>query len=384
MPNEVSIYEPRTMGRIVEKLPPVRTFFRDTFFRREETFNTESVDVDFVKGTRKVAPFVHRIIGGKTVPNTGYETKTYKPPLVAPDKITTVDDLLKRRPGESLVSGRSPAERAVLKMSDDFRELRDMISRREELMCVQSIFTGKIPIIGEGLNEVIDFGFTNTEVISAATKKWSNAGSDPIGDLKRWHKQVQKTGFTNCNACVMADDVATVFVGHEKVQKVLDVRNYNLAVIQPRQLPNGVTYVGTIHELGMDIYTYNEWYLDDWTDPETPEEKPLVPNGMLAMLSTNANYSMYYGAITLIDEGTKEFKTVEGKYVPDTWVKRKPARRFLQLQSAPLSVPRFGAVAYLDFLRNRQDILFIKEHFKGALRFIESKHALMPSGEDRD
>ena len=339
MPNEVSIYEPRTMGRIVEKLPPVRTFFRDTFFRREETFNTESVDVDFVKGTRKVAPFVHRIIGGKTVPNTGYETKTYKPPLVAPDKITTVDDLLKRRPGESLVSGRSPAERAVLKMSDDFRELRDMISRREELMCVQSIFTGKIPIIGEGLNEVIDFGFTNTEVISAATKKWSNAGSDPIGDLKRWHKQVQKTGFTNCNACVMADDVATAFVGHEKVQKVLDGRNYNLAVIQPRQLPNGVTYVGTIHELGMDVYTYNEWYLDDWTNPETPEEKPLVPDGMLAMLSTNANYSMYYGAITLIDEGTKEFKTVEGKYVPDTWVKRKPARRFLQLQSAPLSVP---------------------------------------------
>ena len=339
MPNEVSIYEPRTIGRIVEKLPPVRTFFRDTFFRREETFNTESVDVDFVKGTRKVAPFVHRIIGGKTVPNTGYETKTYKPPLVAPDKITTVDDLLKRRPGESLVSGRSPAERAVLKMSDDFRELRDMISRREELMCVQSIFTGKIPIIGEGLNEVIDFGFTNTEVISAATKKWSNAGSDPIGDLKRWHKQVQKTGFTNCNACVMADDVATAFVGHEKVQKVLDVRNYNLAVIQPRQLPNGVTYVGTIHELGMDVYTYNEWYLDDWTDPETLEEKPLVPDGMLAMLSTNANYSMYYGAITLIDEGTKEFKTVEGKYVPDTWVKRKPARRFLQLQSAPLSVP---------------------------------------------
>lgn len=339
MPNEVSIYEPRTMGRIVEKLPPVRTFFRDTFFRREETFNTESVDVDFVKGTRKVAPYVHRIIGGKTVPNTGYETKTYKPPLVAPDKITTVDDLLKRRPGESLVSGRSPAERAVLKMSDDFRELRDMISRREELMCVQSIFTGKIPIIGEGLNEVIDFGFTNTEIISTATKKWSNAGSDPIGDLKRWHKQVQKTGFTNCNACVMADDVATAFVGHEKVQKVLDVRNYNLAVIQPRQLPNGVTYVGTIHEIGMDVYTYNEWYLDDWTDPETPEEKPIVPDGMLAMLSTNANYSMYYGAITLIDEGTKEFKTVEGKYVPDTWVKRKPARRFLQLQSAPLSVP---------------------------------------------
>ena len=31
MANEVSIYEPRTMGRVVQKLPPVRTFFRSTF-----------------------------------------------------------------------------------------------------------------------------------------------------------------------------------------------------------------------------------------------------------------------------------------------------------------------------------------------------------------
>lgn len=339
MANEVSIYEPRTMGRVVTKLPPVRTFFRSTFFRNEETFVTKNVDVDFVKGSRKVAPFVHRVIGGKTVPNTGYETKTYTPPLVAPDKITTVDDLLNRQPGESITSGRTPAERAVLKMSSDFAELRDMIARREELMCVQSIFTGRIPVIGEGLNEIIDFGFTNKEAITAAAKKWSNAGSDPIGDLKRWHKTVQQKGFLNCDMCVMADDVATAFVNHEKVQKVLDVKNYNLAVIQPRQLPNGVTYIGTIHELGLDIYTYNEWYLDDWTDPDNQEEKPMVPDGTLALLSSNANYSMYYGAITLIDEATKNFRTVEGKYVPDTWVSRKPARRFLQLQSAPLSVP---------------------------------------------
>ena len=55
MATEVSIYEPRTMGRIVQKLPPVRTFFRSTFFKNTETFVTEKVDVDFVKGSRKVA-----------------------------------------------------------------------------------------------------------------------------------------------------------------------------------------------------------------------------------------------------------------------------------------------------------------------------------------
>ena len=54
MANEVSIYEPRTMGRVVQKLPPVRTFFRSTFFKHEETFTTKNVDVDFRKGSRNV------------------------------------------------------------------------------------------------------------------------------------------------------------------------------------------------------------------------------------------------------------------------------------------------------------------------------------------
>ena len=253
MANEVSIYEPRTMGRVVQKLPPVRTFFRSTFFRHEETFTTKDVDVDFRKGSRKVAPFVSRLVGGKVVPNTGYQTKTYTPPLVAPEKVTTVDDLLIRRPGESLYSGRTPAERAVLKMADDFKELREQILRREELMCAQTIFTGAIPIIGDGVNEVIDFSFTNKETISVAKNKWTADTSDPIADIKRWHETVQKKGFVNCDICVMGSDVANAFVNHQKVQKMLDVKNFNLAVIQPKQLPNGVTYIGTIHELGLDI-----------------------------------------------------------------------------------------------------------------------------------
>ena len=97
--------------------------------------------------------------------------------------------------------------------------------------------------------------------------------------------------------------------------------------------------MGTIHGEGLDIYTYSEWFLDDWTDPAAPEQKPLVPDGTLALLSTAAEYSMYYGATTLIDKKTEEFFTVEGARVPDSWAERKPARRFLQLNSNPLPVP---------------------------------------------
>ena len=56
MANEVSIYEPRTMGRVVQKLPPVRTFFRSTFFKHEETFTTKNVDVGQQKGCAVCKP----------------------------------------------------------------------------------------------------------------------------------------------------------------------------------------------------------------------------------------------------------------------------------------------------------------------------------------
>lgn len=336
---ETDIYTPRTLGKLVRRLPPVRTFFLDTFFRKKKTFATKSVEVDFKKGGRALAPFVHPKIGGKTIPNAGYQTVSYTPVLVAPNKITTVDDLLERSAGENPYSGRKPAERAVEKLAEDLLELKEMTVRRREWMAATAIFTGQIPIIGEGLNEVIDFEFTNTETIVTDSLKWDRPTADPLSDLERWHETVQKNGFVNCNICVMAADVAKAFVRNEKVKELLDVRAYDLAVIKPRQLPNGLTYIGTIHKLGLDIYQYNEWYLDDWTDPEAPEEKPLVPDGALALMSTAADYSEYYGAITLIPEDGKKFITVEGDMVPQTWVERRPDRRFLQINSKPLTVP---------------------------------------------
>lgn len=341
MPNTVSIYEPRTMMGVIRKLPPVHTFFRSTFFSREKTFVTKSVDMDYKKGARKLAPFVSREIGGKVVPNTGYTTETYTPPFIAPDRVTTIDDILDRQPGESLYSGRTPAQRAVIQMSEDFTDLREMILRREEWMCAQAMLTGKIVVLGEGVKDTIDFRFTNLIDISKdAKRKWKGGTvQNKYADLKAWHEKVQKEGLTNCNVCIMASDVVTEFLMDEQIRKLLDVKNYALAVIKPTQKENNVTYIGTIHELGLDLYQYNEWYVDDWTDPETPVELPMVPAGTLMMASTHAKYSMYYGAISILNQKTEKWETVAGKYVPDTFIKKRPDRRFLSLQSAPVPVP---------------------------------------------
>ena len=151
----------------------------------------------------------------------------------APDRITTIDDLLDRQPGEQLYSERTPAQRAVIKMREDFTELREMIVRREEWMCAQAMLTGKIVVVGEGVKDVIDFQFTNLIDISKDTKrKWKGGtAQNKYADLKAWHEKVQKEGFTNCNVCIMASDVATEFLMDETIQKLLDVKNYALACI---------------------------------------------------------------------------------------------------------------------------------------------------------
>ena len=65
MPNTINIYEPRNMMAVVERREKPTTFLRDTFFTRREMSTTDKVDIDIVKGNRNVAPFVHKVKGGK-------------------------------------------------------------------------------------------------------------------------------------------------------------------------------------------------------------------------------------------------------------------------------------------------------------------------------
>lgn len=337
---EVDLYEPRHMDTVVREIQTPKSFILDTFFKGEKTFNTKHVDVDFVKGKRKLAPFIHPKNGGKIVANTGYTTQTYKPPTIAPKKVTDVDTIMARMPGESLYSNVSPQERALLKQIEDFEELKNQNKARKEWMATQAIFTGCIPIIGEGINEEIDFNFTNTETLVAADLKWSSESSDPLADLKRWRKTVQQSGSTNCDICIMSDDVVDAFLRNKTVMDMMDNRRYNLGTVNPKVVAPGVTFIGTIQELDLQIYEYNEWYLDDFTDPENEEEKPLVPPGTLAMLSSTAQYSMYYGAITVANTETKKFHTVEGVEVPITYMTADPAAQYFMLKSRPLPVPK--------------------------------------------
>ena len=153
MPNEVNIYTPRYLAEVVRQAPPIHTYFRDTFFTNIKTFSTERVDIDLVKGDRRMAAFVHPRVGGQVLKANGFSTESYKPPLINPYDVTTADQHMTRLPGEDLYSGMTPAQRAARKLMDEYNRLNDATTRREEWMCVQAVVTGQIPIVGPGVND---------------------------------------------------------------------------------------------------------------------------------------------------------------------------------------------------------------------------------------
>ncbi|MDR1914451.1 MAG: major capsid protein [Clostridiales bacterium] len=341
----INIYEPQFMIEAIKQTPPMRTFFKDTFFRRIRTFPTKSVTFDVVKGGISMAPFVSPRIGSTAMERQGYKTLQYTPPLVAPKRVLTTDDLDIRLPGESIFNGYSASQRAAELLAADLIYLDEAITRREEWMIAQVLFTGKIPIKGEGVDDLIDFSLENIIQVDD-DKLWSDhANSKPIDDLYDAAEMVSETGYT---ADVAIADVSTIrhLIRNEEVKDMLDRKNYNVGVVEPRQLANGVIYFGFLAEPGVYLYGYNDKYADnDNPNPDYPNVKPgdkgfkpavypLIPAGKVFVGSTRMGGEMLYGAINDLKIGNFMLPRV-----PKMWDNQEPSEKYIKISSRPLPCP---------------------------------------------
>ena len=330
----MNIFDTRTMLGMVNQADfTPTTFLRDRYFATVRKFDTAKVDVDIVDPSgRKLAPFVNPKIGGKIIERHGYRTNTYEAPEVSPQMITTAEDMLKRLPGETVYSGMSPTERAAQQLGADLRELDEIITRREEAMCAEALFTGKVTVKGDGYDEVVDFwsAVESEKPVTTLTTKWSDAAADIIGDLRKIRRTViQKSGMTPTEV-ICGADVIDVLLKDKNVAAALNTRRVDLGMIQIQDLPNGVTYYGNLG--GIDIYGYDSWYLG-----EDGEEAAFVPAKQVLMAAPGVKTTMAYGCVALAGDDTVAFYAE--RRVPDSWVQRaNPSGRVVQIKSRPLPI----------------------------------------------
>lgn len=326
----IDIYTTRAMVNALRQDKPTGSFLLDTFFGRVETSDTEYIDIDVVKGNRKMSPFVSPRIEGVVVEDKGFTTNSYKPAYIKQKFVTSATELTESRTaGEALYGGKSPSQRGAEKLAEELLKHEDMVSRREEWMAAQLLTTGKVDVVGEGINQVVDFGLDATHKITlTTTDRWSDAGSAPLVDLAAWQKLMLKDSGMNPEILVGDTDAITALVNHASVKGLLDTRRIDMGMINPRELATGVVFWGTLitNGINLDIYSYTEWYTDDNGD-----DQALLPAGRLIMSSTRADFRRHYGAIKDLKAGLVAIP----RFVK-SWEVEDPSARFVLMQSAPL------------------------------------------------
>jgi hypothetical protein len=335
----MDLYSPKTMRGVIKRTLPLRTFFK-RFFNSTVTFPTDTVSFESQEGKRRLAPYVNPRVGSESIERDEYSIKTYRPPLIAPERSITNDTLAQKLLGEAIYnSGMTPDDRAVKIAAQDIIDLQDTIYRREEYMCARVKQDGALIIRGKGVNHAVDYGFEN--IIETATNdKWTPT-FDILGQLGVLAEELQKFG-VNPDMLILGSAAAKAIMSNEKILKLLDIRRVEIGEINPAQLEGGVRYIGRVvtPEVTLDLYSYAEWYPDD-TDLDTdgnPKLKPLLDPETVIMQSSSERNSMLYGLITLIDANGSFVSHME-EYVPNSWFTQKPPQRFVSISSRPLPMP---------------------------------------------
>ena len=342
-----NIFDTHHLLASVEQLPPLHTFLLDRYFptnAASDVFATTDVLVEYRKGSKKASPFVAPRKGGITILRDGYTMKRFTPAHIAPKRSLTIDDLSQRGFGEALYSQLTPEQRQGVIMLADLNELRDMNARRKEAMAAEVIFTNGcimheyVDDLGTYEEKEVRFydGDANPSVYTpgAAWDTTEESGKQIINDLAAMISMLTSRGLAATEALV-APDVADVILNNAYIQKLLDIRNYNIGGVDPATLPAGAAKIARLNIKGrmIDILSYEDTYTElDGT------VKSFIPAGKIAVCAPAAGRTLY-GAINQVEQSDGQFHTYRGANVPKYISDATHNVREVMLSSAPLCMP---------------------------------------------
>ena len=242
----MDIYKTHTMLMAVRNIAPVTKFLRDRYFPTNDVtdiFATSDVLVDYMDGSKKLAPFVVPRKGGVAVTRKGYTTKRYAPPFIAPKRELTIDDLMRRDFGEAWYSRQTPGERQVALMMRDFDELEAMISRREEAMAAEVLRTNGCVMnhIADELDEPVVaeihyYDGDENDAVYTPTTAWNATGATILQDIAAAAELLSSRGLPATDLIVSAD-VGMAILADETILKQLDNAGSSSATSTPSAFP---------------------------------------------------------------------------------------------------------------------------------------------------
>ena len=320
MANVLDINQTKTWIAGFEKYFQPDNFLRKTFFGEVIPFTTESVIMDYRKGTKKMAPFV---VPGNTAVSarSSFQTREYTPPFISLKRPLSVRDLKTRSFGENPLQPKSEADRAKEIRVRDYKELHDMIERRFEWMCAQLLINGAFEVKGvadDGDNAVVIKdtvtlpGFTNKKT-AAAADQWTKDTADVWGQINQVRVDMSKTGNTPTMA-IMNSNTAKAFMSNKSVKEKLNLTDSVIAQLmtaRPKTYGESLTHYAFANPGEIEILGYDAVYEDD-----AGAVQYFIPDGYVVFVKPGIG-KLLSGAITQLVGG--EYTTFSGLFVPKEW-----------------------------------------------------------------
>lgn len=347
------IYNTYYLLEAVRKMAPEHTFFKRRYAPTDinlDIFSTSKVLADYEEMSAKGAPFVLPRIGSVPVGREGFSTYELEPANISISIPLTLDQLIKRGFGESLMSTRTPEERAKYYQIDDLRKLSARVSRTEEWLTIATMLDNGCTMMHrtdrEGVYEPVKVQFydgTNNPALYTPQAKWTHSTVDTNGVITKgnWHKDICNmvkmltAAGLPCTDLLVASDVADFIIDDPWTQKMLDNRRVEMGRIDPKELTEYVIYHGELKFGGrvLSILESNGSFVDqDNTD------KKYIPDGSVIVTAPACARGMY-GAVTQMEED-KQFHTRSGPRVPRHLCDIRTSTRETEMNSRPLIAPK--------------------------------------------
>ena len=313
-----NIDDTRTLMDAIHRTNLPTTTLVDTFFPVAKTFLTTTVDMEYRKGGRKMAPFVGPGSKGANMSRNGSKIRSYKAPLMRPKRMIEASDIERRGFGEDIYSQRTPAERAQEMRALDIAELIDSCIRRQEWMAAQLLINGAYECKGyadDGETVVVDtieFAEFDNKTTLSGSDTWNNASAkiyDHIGDASQ---KIRRNANMIPTVALCSQNVVNYLLNNEQLYQSLMVpsrENLSLMSLQPKLQRPELLRVGFIQSLNLELYAYDGVYEND----EGTLAQYIPDDHMI--IGVPGRGKRLFGAVTQL-ESDNQFHTYEGAYVP--------------------------------------------------------------------
>lgn len=291
----------RMIERYLSEAMP--TMFLSGFFRSppENFHNSETVELDVIRGSEKVAVVVQDLSTGYRMNTVDvYTNKEFKPPIFKEAFPIKAPDLINRDAGQNPFEDFTYQAKVAVRAFMGFRHIEGLIRRNLELQASQVLQTGTLSLVDSSGTALyaLDYKPKATHFPTSSIV-WGQPNDTKLADLGNLARVIRSDGLSRPDRLIFGYKAWREFIKDAAIQSLLDKRFIDQgAIVRMQRNGEGGSYRGTIE---IDNYQFELWTYDGmYEHPQTGVKTDFVAPGSVIILSAGSRFDATFGSIPRI------------------------------------------------------------------------------------